>query len=131
MNPVYSPAPTGVPFTNTKGISYPGNIMCICVMVYAHCIVFIHKHSCCKLYIRHPESIDFFLHTAGFPVGYAAAAPAYSPSMYAGANAAFPSGEEDFKLNVMKLLEVHTWHILTTRDLVVIFFCDGCVSALL
>ncbi|XP_056220577.1 myelin-associated neurite-outgrowth inhibitor isoform X4 [Seriola aureovittata] len=52
MNPVYSPAPTGVPFTNTKGIGYP----------------------------------------AGFPVGYAAAAPAYTPSVYAGANPAFPSG---------------------------------------
>uniref|UniRef100_A0A3B4XDE3 Uncharacterized protein n=1 Tax=Seriola lalandi dorsalis TaxID=1841481 RepID=A0A3B4XDE3_SERLL len=50
MNPVYSPAPTGVPFTNTKGIGYP----------------------------------------AGFPVGYAAAAPAYTPSVYAGANPAFP-----------------------------------------
>ncbi|GLD55068.1 myelin-associated neurite-outgrowth inhibitor isoform X1 [Lates japonicus] len=52
MNPVYSPAPTGVPFTNTKGIGYP----------------------------------------AGFPVGYAAAAPAYTPNVYAGANPAFPSG---------------------------------------
>ncbi|KAM6971428.1 myelin-associated neurite-outgrowth inhibitor [Tautogolabrus adspersus] len=52
MNPVYSPAPTGVPYTNTKGLSYP----------------------------------------AGFPVGYAAAAPAYNPNVYAGANPAFPSG---------------------------------------
>uniref|UniRef100_A0A3B5L6Q9 Family with sequence similarity 168 member B n=1 Tax=Xiphophorus couchianus TaxID=32473 RepID=A0A3B5L6Q9_9TELE len=51
MNPVYSPAPTGVPFTNTKGLSYP----------------------------------------AGFPVGYATAAPAYSPSVYAGANPGFSS----------------------------------------
>lgn len=24
MNPVYSPASTGVPFTNTKGMGYPG-----------------------------------------------------------------------------------------------------------
>ncbi|XP_029004005.1 myelin-associated neurite-outgrowth inhibitor isoform X1 [Betta splendens] len=55
MNPVYSPAPTGVPFANSKGISYP----------------------------------------AGFPVGYAAAAPAYTPSVYAGANPAFPSGNVD------------------------------------
>ncbi|CAN9506473.1 unnamed protein product [Ophioblennius macclurei] len=53
MNPVYSPAPTGVPFTNTKGIGYPA---------------------------------------AGFPVGYATAAPAYTPNVYAGANPAFPSG---------------------------------------
>ncbi|CAG12699.1 unnamed protein product [Tetraodon nigroviridis] len=53
MNPVYSPASTGVPFTNTKGMGYP----------------------------------------AGFPVGYAAAAPAYTPGVYAGANQAFPSGE--------------------------------------
>ncbi|XP_034415878.1 myelin-associated neurite-outgrowth inhibitor isoform X1 [Cyclopterus lumpus] len=29
---------------------------------------------------------------AGFPVGYAAAAPAYTHNIYAGANAAFPSG---------------------------------------
>ncbi|XP_078794454.1 myelin-associated neurite-outgrowth inhibitor isoform X2 [Oryzias latipes] len=52
MNPVYSPTPTGVPFTNTKGLGYPA---------------------------------------AGFPVGYAAAAPAYSPGVYAGANPAFQS----------------------------------------
>lgn len=52
MNPVYSPAPTGVPFTNPKGIGYP----------------------------------------AGFPVGYAAAAPAYTPNVYTGANPAFSSG---------------------------------------
>ncbi|XP_027005442.1 myelin-associated neurite-outgrowth inhibitor isoform X3 [Tachysurus vachellii] len=51
MNPVYSPAPTGVPYANPKGIGYP----------------------------------------AGFPVGYAAAAPAYSPSVYSGANPAFPT----------------------------------------
>uniref|UniRef100_A0A3B3VTN2 Family with sequence similarity 168 member B n=1 Tax=Poecilia latipinna TaxID=48699 RepID=A0A3B3VTN2_9TELE len=30
--------------------------------------------------------------TAGFPVGYATAAPAYSPSVYAGANPGFPNG---------------------------------------
>ncbi|KAG7487515.1 hypothetical protein MATL_G00024350 [Megalops atlanticus] len=52
MNPVYSPAPSGVPYANPKGIAYP----------------------------------------AGFPVGYAAAAPAYSPNMYPGANTAFPTG---------------------------------------
>ncbi|XP_061778288.1 myelin-associated neurite-outgrowth inhibitor isoform X2 [Nerophis ophidion] len=52
MNPVYSPAPTGVPFTNPKGLGYP----------------------------------------AGFPVGYAAAAPAYTPGVYTGANPAFSSG---------------------------------------
>ncbi|XP_056155098.1 myelin-associated neurite-outgrowth inhibitor isoform X2 [Lampris incognitus] len=47
MNPVYSPAPTGVPYAN---------------------------------------------HKAGFPVGYAAATPAYTPNMYTGANPAFPTG---------------------------------------
>lgn len=52
MNPVYSPAPTGVPYPNSKGIGYP----------------------------------------AGFPVGYATAAPAYSPSVFTGANAAFQTG---------------------------------------
>ncbi|KAL7874388.1 hypothetical protein SRHO_G00053580, partial [Serrasalmus rhombeus] len=52
MNPVYSPAPTGVPYVNPKGIGYP----------------------------------------AGFPVGYAAAAPAYSPNLYPGGNPAFPTG---------------------------------------
>ncbi|XP_035277638.1 myelin-associated neurite-outgrowth inhibitor isoform X3 [Anguilla rostrata] len=51
MNPVYSPAPTGVPYANPKGIGYPG-----------------------------------------FPVGYATAAPAYSPNMFPGANAAFQTG---------------------------------------
>ncbi|XP_051970532.1 myelin-associated neurite-outgrowth inhibitor-like isoform X8 [Xyrauchen texanus] len=51
MNPVYSPASSGVPYANAKGIGYPG-----------------------------------------FPVGYAAAAPAYSPNMYPGANPAFPTG---------------------------------------
>lgn len=30
MNPVYSPASTGVPFTNTKGMGYPGN----CILLY-------------------------------------------------------------------------------------------------
>lgn len=32
---------------------------------------------------------------AGFPVGYAAAAPAYNPNVYAGANPAFPSGKNE------------------------------------
>ena len=27
MNPVFSPVSTGVPFTNTKGIGYPANLM--------------------------------------------------------------------------------------------------------
>lgn len=30
---------------------------------------------------------------AGFPVGYAAAAPAYNPNIYPGANPAFSSGK--------------------------------------
>uniref|UniRef100_H3BEL4 Family with sequence similarity 168 member B n=1 Tax=Latimeria chalumnae TaxID=7897 RepID=H3BEL4_LATCH len=54
MNPVYSHAPSGVPYANPKGISYP----------------------------------------AGFPVGYAAAAPAYSPNIYPGANPAFQTGHQ-------------------------------------
>lgn len=33
----------------------------------------------------------FFL-LAGFPMGYAAAAPAYSPNMYPGANPTFQTG---------------------------------------
>lgn len=38
--------------------------------------------------------VPFFAMLAGFPVGYAAAAaPAYTPNVYAGANPAFPSGE--------------------------------------
>ncbi|XP_063768561.1 myelin-associated neurite-outgrowth inhibitor isoform X1 [Eleginops maclovinus] len=28
MNPVYNPAAAGVPFTNTKGMAYPGNFIC-------------------------------------------------------------------------------------------------------
>ncbi|KAG7457157.1 hypothetical protein MATL_G00243540 [Megalops atlanticus] len=52
MNPVYSPAPTGVPYANPKGIGYP----------------------------------------AGFPVGYATAAPAYSPNVFPGPNTAFQTG---------------------------------------
>ncbi|KAJ8376073.1 hypothetical protein SKAU_G00066530 [Synaphobranchus kaupii] len=36
-----------------------------------------------------PKGIGY---PAGFPVGYATAAPAYSPNMYPGANAAFPTG---------------------------------------
>ncbi|XP_058238102.1 myelin-associated neurite-outgrowth inhibitor isoform X1 [Hemibagrus wyckioides] len=63
MNPVYSPAPTGVPYANPKGIGYP----------------------------------------AGFPVGYAAAAPAYSPSVYSGANPAFPTVNSS---------SVHSYHLL-------------------
>lgn len=35
---------------------------------------------------------------AGFPVGYAAAAPAYTPNVYAGANPAFPSGKNEVAL---------------------------------
>lgn len=35
---------------------------------------------------------------AGFPVGYAAAAPAYTPNVYAGANAAFPGGKKGILL---------------------------------
>uniref|UniRef100_A0A8C4T0D8 Family with sequence similarity 168 member B n=1 Tax=Erpetoichthys calabaricus TaxID=27687 RepID=A0A8C4T0D8_ERPCA len=52
MNPVYSPAPSGVPYANPKGIGYP----------------------------------------AGFPLSYAAAAPAYTPNIYPGANTAFQAG---------------------------------------
>lgn len=79
MNPVYSPASTGVPFTNTKGLGYPGNLV--------------------KTFTKTQLDGDFIpvvvlcAFPAGFPVGYAAAAPAYTPGVYAGANQAFPSGE--------------------------------------
>lgn len=39
---------------------------------------------------------------AGFPVGYAAAAPAYTPNVYAGANPAFPSGKNEVLLDTFK-----------------------------
>lgn len=46
--------------------------------------------------------------TAGFPVGYATAAPAYTHNIYAGANPAFPSGK-----NVFGLVCLHpAWHSL-------------------
>lgn len=35
---------------------------------------------------------------AGFPVGYAAAAQAYTPNVYAGANPAFTSGKSPHPL---------------------------------
>lgn len=49
----------------------------------------------------------FLVVLAGFPVGYAAAAPAYTPSVYAGANPAFPSGKS----------RVHTHSLNTTTYL--------------
>lgn len=60
----------------------------------------------------------FFVLSAGFPVGYAAAAaPAYTPNVYAGANPAFPSGE---------------FSLTSTTDCVIILFMifritDTCV----
>ncbi|XP_036935261.1 myelin-associated neurite-outgrowth inhibitor-like isoform X2 [Acanthopagrus latus] len=39
-----------------------------------------------------PKVLGRAVFVAGFPVGCAAAAPAYNPSVYAGANQAFPSG---------------------------------------
>ena len=38
-------------------------------------------------------NLSLFMMLAGFPVGYAAAAPAYTPNVYAGANPAFPNGK--------------------------------------
>jgi len=37
---------------------------------------------------------------AGFPVGYATAAPPYNPNIYAGGNPAFPSGKNMLLLRV-------------------------------
>lgn len=80
MNPVYSPASTGVPFTNTKGMGYPGNLGPL--SKYPNC-----KEPLIMICL-------WFVMLAGFPVGYAAAAaPAYTPNVYAGANPAFPSGK--------------------------------------
>lgn len=36
----------------------------------------------------------FLVLAAGFPLGYAAAAPVYTPNIYAGANPGFPNGEK-------------------------------------
>lgn len=92
MNPVYSPASTGVPFTNTKGIGYPGNLK-VCRVKRFKLISIITMQK-----VKHISA--FFLVTvAGFPVGYAAAAPAYTPNVYAGANPAFPSGKNEVLLN--------------------------------
>lgn len=38
------------------------------------------------------NNFDMFFLLAGFPMGYAAAAPAYSPNMYPGANPTFQTG---------------------------------------
>lgn len=38
------------------------------------------------------NNFDVFFLLAGFPMGYAAAAPAYSPNMYPGANPTFQTG---------------------------------------
>uniref|UniRef100_A0A3B3R5T4 Family with sequence similarity 168 member B n=1 Tax=Paramormyrops kingsleyae TaxID=1676925 RepID=A0A3B3R5T4_9TELE len=89
MNPVYSPASTGVPYSNPKGIGYPGKqtsaslgmprlppplpqVSAITV-TFASCL-----SACCS--------------AATFPVGYAATVPAYSPSMYPGTSTAFQTG---------------------------------------
>ena len=37
-------------------------------------------------------TLFFYFSPAGFPMGYAAAAPAYSPNMYPGANPTFQAG---------------------------------------
>lgn len=80
MNPVYSPAPTGVPFTNSKGLGYPGRFVHKMQKILTLCNYFM------LLYL-------LFVMIAGFPVGYAAAAPAYTPNVYQGANPAFSSGK--------------------------------------
>lgn len=38
------------------------------------------------------NNFDILFLLAGFPMGYAAAAPAYSPNMYPGANPTFQTG---------------------------------------
>lgn len=44
MNPVYSPAPTGVPYANQKGLGYPGKHDFITGLFFlSNCILFIHS----------------------------------------------------------------------------------------
>lgn len=100
MNPVYSPASTGVPFTNTKGMGYPGKFKPFAATHEEDAII--KKNS---IFLNICFCPLFFVMLAGFPVGYAAAAaPAYTPNVYAGANPAFPSGE--FSLPPTELLTV-------------------------
>lgn len=42
--------------------------------------------------IKKINNFNMFFFLAGFPMGYAAAAPAYSPNMYPGANPTFQTG---------------------------------------
>ncbi len=99
MNPVYSPASSGVPYANPKGIGYPGNQRWALTHLHAidRCLQFLHhkqlSSSTMSLLLLLIAVIIFSSCAAGFPVGYAAAAPAYSPGMYPGANPAFPTGK--------------------------------------
>lgn len=58
---------------------------------------------------------------AGFPVGYAAAAPAYSPNMYPGANTAFPTGEGPYSIQIPKIHHfavcLNSFHFPSQEDL--------------
>lgn len=45
----------------------------------------------------------------GFPVGYAAAAPAYNPNVYPGANPAFSSGKNIVYLTVLWSLFIYRY----------------------
>ncbi|GAB5575563.1 myelin-associated neurite-outgrowth inhibitor isoform X1 [Prionailurus iriomotensis] len=104
MNPVYSPGSSGVPYANAKGIGYPANI----IVVFQEPLR--HKTSTGaddapggfigRIY-GEMRTLDFegivveaypIRSRAGFPMGYAAAAPAYSPNMYPGANPTFQTG---------------------------------------
>lgn len=82
MNPIYSPAPAGVPFPNTKGLGYPGKV------------TFRSSGRKNNGWVPVVDPFSCLAAAAGFPVGYAAA-PAYTPSVYAGANPAFASGKNE------------------------------------
>lgn len=65
---------------------------------------------------------------AGFPVGYAAAAPAYTPSVYAGANPAFPSGKSRVHAHS---LNTTTYLLFSSSDLKVPSLHQAMLRALL
>lgn len=108
MNPVYSPASTGVPFTNTKGMGYPGKFEPVAASHKNRLsldLLFFFLFFYCKLCF-----CRLFFTLAGFPVGYAAAAaPAYTPNVYAGANPAFPSGEFSLTPTEQLSIVIYLW----------------------
>lgn len=52
MNPAYSPASTGVPFTNTKGIGYPGNRILLTKNLYVIPVGLSLYLCCCALCLQ-------------------------------------------------------------------------------